>query len=445
MVYDVDEGVAVKGVRLVTHLVRAGEMEQDKVLFPDCLTPRCASACIMGRRVGTSCASGCAAQPQSTRCSMGITLPSLIRRDLSQGLMRMAFQRGVPSCGSSVHMMQGVVEEGTPPARCARCTGCWWTRARRSATPRPSLRPACWRSRARASSRRCCHPATRPCLPAPFTSCKRQARALLWLESTNAKTYHHSSLLSARGGSSARVSQSIGLPCSQSALTPAYALWLRQSPSKGRRGKGTAAAAAAPQPAQLQLAGVLRIMQLLGAPPPAGADSAAEGTQQSPPGASPGGGRRARASAAAARDAERPLHPELVANIVDGLFDQCAPLSPVPAVEPWDCLLPGVRCVWLPLVNGGCPRSQRLTAWVLTGKCPAALVLRFLKLCSAARSVPALRDWGAMAAALADDAGSEARGDAATTNLAALLAASVRRATAGAHAAPPPDARCADH
>ncbi len=31
LVYDVDEAVAVKGVRLVTHLVQAEEMPQDKV------------------------------------------------------------------------------------------------------------------------------------------------------------------------------------------------------------------------------------------------------------------------------------------------------------------------------------------------------------------------------------------------------------------------------
>ena len=51
IVYDVNEGVAVKGVRLVTHLVRAGEMPQDKVLF----TPSPAISCLM-RHTGNKCA-----------------------------------------------------------------------------------------------------------------------------------------------------------------------------------------------------------------------------------------------------------------------------------------------------------------------------------------------------------------------------------------------------
>lgn len=45
IVYDVDEGVAVKGVRLVTHLVRANAMDQDKVLSA---APN--TACVVMRR-----------------------------------------------------------------------------------------------------------------------------------------------------------------------------------------------------------------------------------------------------------------------------------------------------------------------------------------------------------------------------------------------------------
>ena len=48
-----------------------------------------------------------------------------------------------------------------------------------------------------------------------------------------------------------------------------------------------------------------------------------------------------------------------------------------------------------------------------------------------------------MADALADDAANEARGDAATTNLVLLLAATVRKATEVAPAATPTDGRLA--
>lgn len=47
-----------------------------------------------------------------------------------------------------------------------------------------------------------------------------------------------------------------------------------------------------------------------------------------------------------------------------------------------------------------------------------------------------------MAEALADDQANEARGDAATTNLITLLAATVRKATAGAQGPTRTDARC---
>ena len=89
-------------------------------------------------------------------------------------------------------------------------------------------------------------------------------------------------------------------------------VWLpAQSPSKGRRGRP----AAEPDAAQLQLAGVLHIMKMLGS--------------------SQGGGGEQ-------QQAERPLHPEIVYHIVDGLIDQCAPALSLPSTAASPADLPGV-------------------------------------------------------------------------------------------------------
>ena len=96
-----------------------------------------------------------------------------------------------------------------------------------------------------------------------------------------------------------------------------------QSPSKGRRGRP----AAEPDAAQLQLAGVLHIMKLLGS--------------------CQGGG--------AGQPAKKPLHPDIVYHIVDGLIDRCTAqrllpafgLLPCPSDPPFrDCL-------------GGCNAAQQ--------------------------------------------------------------------------------------
>lgn len=77
-----------------------------------------------------------------------------------------------------------------------------------------------------------------------------------------------------------------------------------QSPVKGKGAKKAGSA-------DLQLAGVLHIMKLLGAPPSSPEADAG-------PMASPGGRRRS----GAAKIEERPLQPEVVSHIVDALFDR---------------------------------------------------------------------------------------------------------------------------
>lgn len=57
------------------------------------------------------------------------------------------------------------------------------------------------------------------------------------------------------------------------------------------------------------------------------------------------------------------------------------------------------------------------------------------------RSVGVLKDWRVMVDTLADDRANEARGDAATTNLVLLLAASVHRAVAAAQPGSQADGR----
>lgn len=76
-----------------------------------------------------------------------------------------------------------------------------------------------------------------------------------------------------------------------------------QSPSKARKGKG----GAEPSQAQLQLAGLLQILKLLGASPEQ-AEAAAV--------ASPSKRRQSRGPP------EAPLRPAEVAHVVDGLFEQ---------------------------------------------------------------------------------------------------------------------------
>jgi hypothetical protein len=78
-----------------------------------------------------------------------------------------------------------------------------------------------------------------------------------------------------------------------------------QSPVKGKRGK----VAKKTGSAELQLAGVLHIMKLLGTTSAPALDTN--------PVASPSGRRKS------AENLERPLQPELVSHVVDGLFDRC--------------------------------------------------------------------------------------------------------------------------
>ena len=76
---------------------------------------------------------------------------------------------------------------------------------------------------------------------------------------------------------------------------------------KGKKGKGAKNTGSA----DLQLAGVLHIMKLLGAPASTEADAA--------PVASPGDRRKSGTT----KIEERPLQPEVVGHIVDALFDRC--------------------------------------------------------------------------------------------------------------------------
>lgn len=80
-----------------------------------------------------------------------------------------------------------------------------------------------------------------------------------------------------------------------------------QSPSKTKKGR-----AAEPSSAQLQLAGLLQILKLLGVRP-----TEAAAAEASP---SPSKRRQSKGS-----PLETPLHPAEVAHVVDGLFEQCAP------------------------------------------------------------------------------------------------------------------------
>ena len=82
-----------------------------------------------------------------------------------------------------------------------------------------------------------------------------------------------------------------------------------QSPLKTKKGR-----AAEPSSAQLQLAGLLQILKLLGVPP----DQAAAAEASSLP--SPSKRRQGKGL-----PLETPLHPAEVAHVVDGLFEQCAP------------------------------------------------------------------------------------------------------------------------
>ena len=79
-----------------------------------------------------------------------------------------------------------------------------------------------------------------------------------------------------------------------------------QSPTKAKKGK----AASEPSSAQLQLAGLLQILKLLGASP----EQAAAAAEISP-------SKRRQSKGA---PLETPLHPAEVAHVVDGLFEQYA-------------------------------------------------------------------------------------------------------------------------
>ena len=80
-----------------------------------------------------------------------------------------------------------------------------------------------------------------------------------------------------------------------------------QSPSKSKKGR-----AAEPSSAQLQLAGLLQILKLLGMAP----------DQAAAPQASPSPSRRRQSRGS---PLETPLHMAEVSHVVDGLFEQCAP------------------------------------------------------------------------------------------------------------------------
>ena len=79
-----------------------------------------------------------------------------------------------------------------------------------------------------------------------------------------------------------------------------------QSPSKAKKGRS-----AEPGSAQLQLAGLLQILKLLGASPDQAAAAEAEASL------SPSKRRQSKGS-----PLETPLHPAEVAHVVDGLFEQ---------------------------------------------------------------------------------------------------------------------------
>ena len=79
-----------------------------------------------------------------------------------------------------------------------------------------------------------------------------------------------------------------------------------QSPAKTKKGRGTSE----PDSKQLQLAGLLHILKLLGASPEQAAAEAAAAA------ASPSKRRQSRGPP------EAPLHPAEVAHVVDGLFEQ---------------------------------------------------------------------------------------------------------------------------
>ena len=99
-----------------------------------------------------------------------------------------------------------------------------------------------------------------------------------------------------------------------------------QSPTKAKKGR-----AGEPSSAQVQLAGLLQILKLLGVSP----DQAAAAEAEAAP--SPSKRRQSKGT-----PLETPLHPAEVAHVVDGLFEQCAPnlsnFSEAPSVSVM-CLL----------------------------------------------------------------------------------------------------------
>lgn len=219
-----------------------------------------------------------------------------------------------------------------------------------------------------------------------------------------------------------------------------------------------------PSAAALQLAGLLHVMQLLGAEE---ADAAAAPAPT--PGAAP---------------PERPLSPALVDHIVDALHGRsvtiCAQRQ-APAASKYEyamsrgqeknmrkvarqstvyvgCLVMSLLCSTR-LQSGCCVRKQcypsqrgwqgrgcRADAWACCARGkgtrggasfrnPALTPLPTNEF-GAVRSVPVLGEWKMLADALLDDGACEARGEAATTNLVLLLSAAARAATRAAGEGP---------
>ncbi len=221
-----------------------------------------------------------------------------------------------------------------------------------------------------------------------------------------------------------------------------------QSPVKGKKGKGAKNTGSA----DLQLAGVLHIMKLLGAPASTEADAA--------PVASPGGRRKSGTT----KIEERPLQPEVVGHIVDALFDRCPHLLGGVVEDiagfskvwgPWHGFYRAAQPPFTPTTF----RALDFHFWHgllgLIDSLDISLCCHFMDTylqevwqvswyrdCSLRCSVEVLQDWHAMVEALTNDQANQARGDAATTNLTMLLAAAVRSATSGAQVGTRTDARC---
>ena len=162
IIYDVDEGVAVKGVRLVTLLVRQQQMPADKVCggLPPSLGARpallaCAQLCDM---IQPRKEANLHLRPLPRHASC---FPSLQHATMRHGAPQAVRYGPAHAVAEQLQLCDCAIVLGVTAwlvcrlDRCARCTSCWWTGARPSGTlPRSSSR-ACWPSRGGVSSGRC--------------------------------------------------------------------------------------------------------------------------------------------------------------------------------------------------------------------------------------------------------------------------------------------------